>query len=112
MSSSVKRLLLIANGVLVLVVSYFAITIFGDRAEEIAMERVDVTCSMIVEGITAGTLDHNQAKVMAESNFTVGEYTPNIRIFEENGDIFMQTDDPSLVGVSGDEVAEFNCSKL
>ena len=112
MSSSVKRLLLVANGVLVIVVSYLALTIFGDRAEQIAMERVDVTCSMIVTGITDGTMNHTQAKALAESNFTVGDYQPNIRIFEEDGDIFMQTDDPSLVGVSGSDVAEFNCSKI
>ena len=84
----------------------------GNVVEEIAMERVEATCSMIIAGMDNGSLDHNQAKRLAEANFTVGEYTPNIRIFEENGDVYMQSDDPSLVGVSGDDVAEFNCSKI
>ncbi|MEM7240723.1 MAG: hypothetical protein AAF429_00925 [Pseudomonadota bacterium] len=112
MSSTLKRLLLIANIVLLFVVCYFAVTLLNSRSAEISMPKVIDTCAMIVEDVTSGSMDHAQAKSAAEDVFRVDNYTPNIRIFEQDGSIFMQTDDPSLVGINNSDNVEFNCTEL
>ena len=112
MRLTLKRLLLIANIVLLLIVCYFAVTLLNTRSAEIAMPKVMDTCSMIVKNISAGTMDHAQAKAAAEEIFKVENYVPNIRIFEQDGSIFMQTDDPSLVGINNTENVEFNCTEM
>ena len=112
MSRVVKRILLLANIVLLVVISYLAINLLNNRSKELIMPKVVDTCAMIKKGIENGSLTHEQAKTAAQNIFKVGDYTPNIRVFEENGDVYMQSDDPSLVGVSGNDTAEFNCSEL
>jgi len=112
MAPSIKRILLFANIILILVVSYFSVKILNQRSAEIAMVKVNDTCSMIVQNISDGSMDHEQAKAAAEQAFKVDNYTPNIRIFEQDDSIFMQTDDPSLVGIQNTENVEFNCTEL
>ena len=112
MRGIVKRILLVANVLLLLLVSYLAVTILTNRSKEIAMPKVIDTCGMIVIGVQNGTLTHDQAAEAAMNIFAVGDYRPNIRVFEQNDNLFMETDDPSLTGVSGSDTVEFNCSEL
>jgi len=110
MSKIIKRILLVANAVLLIVISYLAINIVNNRSKELIMPKVEEACAMIAKGIEDGSMTAEQAESAVQNIFKVGDYTPNIRVFTENDQILFETDDPSLVGVSGKDVAVFNCS--
>jgi len=112
MSKIIKRILLVANAVLLVVISYLAINMVNNRSKELIMPKVENTCAKIVAGIESGSMAIEQAQSVVQDSFKVGDYSPNIRVFSQNDQILFETDDPSLVGVTGKEVAVFNCSTI
>jgi hypothetical protein len=116
MRTNIKRLLLLANIILLMLICFFVIKAVNGRAAEIAAERISNICDHVVTQIDAGNMSLAQAADYATKESSNGDYAPTINVFKNADGIVLETNDSSvMVNILKKKESEFvriNCSQL
>ncbi len=116
MTKNIKRLLLLANILLLILICFFVVKSLNGRASEIAAQRISKVCNHIVQQMDAGNMDLKQAAEYTAQASRSGDYVPTVEVFKGSDGIIVETNDPSImVNILKKKETEFarvNCSKL
>ena len=116
MSKNIKRLLLLANIALLILVSFMLVKSLNGRASAIAIQRISSICEHIVREIDSGTMSLKQAGEYTAEASRSGEYVPTVEVFKGAEGVIIETNDPSIrVNVLKKKETKFarvNCSQL
>jgi hypothetical protein len=116
MTKNIKRLLLLANILLLIVICFFVVKSLNGRASAIAIDRITTVCNHIVSEMDAGAMSLKQAADYTAEASRTGDYVPSVEVFKGADGIIVETNDPSImVNVLKKKESEFarvNCSQL
>jgi hypothetical protein len=115
-NTNIKKLLLLANILLLILVCFLVVKAANGRASEIASERMAKVCGHIVTQIDSGTMSLTQAAGYAREQARAGDYVPTVNVFQGADGIVIETNDPSvMVNILKKKESKFarvNCSEL
>ncbi|GLQ35668.1 hypothetical protein GCM10007939_19510 [Amylibacter marinus] len=116
MNSKIKKALLAANIILLLVICFGVMKVVNGRAAEIAVEKLQKTCAHMVAGVTSGQMTLAQAQDYALGQSSQGTYVPEIEITQKGNALMMQTSDSSVVTALAQDKSQgilaVNCTQL
>lgn len=116
MSKNTKKILLLANMLLLILVCFVAVKMVNGRASEIAGERMARICQQVVTGLDAGTMTLASAASFASEESKVGNYVPDVRIVKAEADVILETNDSALttdlLSAQEAEFVKVNCTRL
>jgi hypothetical protein len=116
MTSKIKRLLLLANILLLIFICFFVVKSLNGRASEIAIKRISKVCDHIVTEMDNGAMSLAQAAEYTAQASRTGEYVPTVEVFKGADGVIVETNDPSImVNVLKKKETKFarvNCSQL
>jgi|GEM_PF-2366412 len=116
MRKNLKKILLLANIILLGIICYGAIMGVNKRASQITAQRLASICEHIVPQIQSGAMSLEQASAYAAEKGRVGESTPTAKVTRVGTDVILQSSQlVNSAGIlngdkSGDE--QLNCSQM
>lgn len=116
MSVNTKKILLIANILLLLAICFLAVKMVNGRASELALERMVGVCKHIVTNVETEEMSLAEAQKYVMSETSHNDYTPEINIFESAEGLLLETDDPIIVNNllkrGSSKTVRLNCTKI
>tara|TARA_R110002096_G_scaffold46032_6_gene123043 strand:- start:14524 stop:14883 length:360 start_codon:yes stop_codon:yes gene_type:complete len=116
MNKKTRKVLLVANIVLLVAISILSLKMVNGRASDLAGQKMARVCTNIVDQVKTGTMNLDQAGLYAAQETSAGNYTPKVRIIRKADDLLLETNDPSfnvdVPSVKEDEFYVVNCSQL
>jgi hypothetical protein len=116
MSKNIKRLLLLANILLLILICFFVVKSVNGRAAAIATQRITAVCNHIITQMDSGNMTLKQAAEYTAEASRTGDYVPSVEVFKGADGIVVETNDPSImVNILKKKETKFarvNCSKL
>jgi len=116
MRLNMKKILLLANIVLLGIVCFSAVATVNKQTAEITQQRMSSICQHILPKIVAGTMTLEQAGTYAAEKGRVGDSVPIVNIAYQGADLILQSDQPifsaGLLGGGEKTAQNVNCTQL